>query len=144
MQSRRRMKISTRFARHQPSEILHGMRRNVSPCERLRNARLNKNYIQTSIISSQGLRKLSPTPNGAGPVIISREEERSNTRRLTPRGSFCFSAMWLALAGARADVISIRSRDFRFPSRLNPLGVTGRAIINARGKPNRRAFMGRP
>jgi len=29
-------------------------------------------------------------------------------------------------------------RDFRFPSRLNPLAAAGRAIINARGKPNRR------
>lgn len=36
-----------------------------------------------------------------------------------------------------------RSRlDFRLPSHLNPLAVTGRAIINARGKSNRRWWWG--
>lgn len=60
------------------------------------------------------------------------KERSPAARRLTPEGSLCFSIP----PASRFDVISASTRDFRFPSRLNPLA--GRTIINAQGKPNRR------
>lgn len=69
-------------------------------------------------------------------TVISRVRERSPAAgRLTPEGFLCLS---IPSASRRRYLDPDPRRDFRFPSRLNPLAVAGRAIINARGKPNRR------
>lgn len=68
----------------------------------------------------------------------SRERTISCLRTINSGGFLLSLRPFTPLPTPRATTLSpLGSRDFRFPSRLNPLAVTGRAIINARGKPNR-------